>query len=151
MLQQANVGASQMTTKFLTIRFAKKIQMLLSWNFSGKTAFWDNFPQIFPLHDPLQNANFIYIVVSASLTTRSQLCPSMPPTKPNYPKKTNCPEVCASLFVGGKASQNRGRSSQAEMFPAILQPQEQWLNGAPHEKKMRVSSLLQYPCAHAPL
>ena len=44
-------------------------KFLLSWNFPGKTAFLDNFPQIFPLPNPLQNAkNIINIVVSASLS-----------------------------------------------------------------------------------
>ena len=55
-----------MTTKFLTINFLQIFQILLSWNFPGKTAFLDDFPSNFRLPEPLQYANFINIVVSAS-------------------------------------------------------------------------------------
>ena len=56
-----------MTTKFLTIKFAKFPNFIVM-EFPRKIALWDKFPSIFPLPNPLQNANAINIVVSASLT-----------------------------------------------------------------------------------
>ena len=54
-----------MTTEFLTINFAKFPNFIVM-EFPGKTGFLDNRPYIFPLPNPLQNANFINIVVSAA-------------------------------------------------------------------------------------
>ena len=61
-----NIGASQMTTKFLTIKFAN-FQFLLSWNLPGKIGFLGAFSVNFPLPSPLQNANFTNIVILASV------------------------------------------------------------------------------------
>ena len=62
-----------MTTKFLDNNiFTFKI--LLSWRFPWKIAFGTIFPLCPPAHPPLKSANFIFIVVSLSLT----LCVSSP-------------------------------------------------------------------------
>ena len=60
------IGASQMTTKFLTREFAK-FPNLIVMEFPSKNSVWGQFSVKFPLPNPLQNANFINIVVSASL------------------------------------------------------------------------------------
>ena len=61
-------NSMKMTTKILTIN-SQNFQFLLSWNFSPtKNSVLDNFPEMFPLPNPLHNAYFINIVVSASLT-----------------------------------------------------------------------------------
>ena len=55
-----------MTTKFLTIKFAKFPNVIVM-EFPRKNSVLGQFSVIFPLPNPLQNANFINIVVSASL------------------------------------------------------------------------------------
>ena len=55
-----------MTTKSLDdILF--KLKIVLSWRFPRKTAFRDDFP-LCPHCPPSRNANFIFIIVSPSLT-----------------------------------------------------------------------------------
>ena len=61
------LGASQMTTKFLTLKFAKCTKFDCH-GISQEKWFCTIFPQFPSPPDPLQNANFINIVVSASLT-----------------------------------------------------------------------------------
>ena len=60
------VGASQMTTKFLTIKFAKFPNFIVM-ELPRKNSVFGKFSVNFPLPNPLQNVNFINIVVSASL------------------------------------------------------------------------------------
>ena len=67
-LSSVTLGASQMTTKFLTIKFAKFPNFIVMEFPRKKTEFWTIFRKFSPLRNPLQNANFINIVVSASLT-----------------------------------------------------------------------------------
>ena len=55
-----------MTTKFLTIKFAK-IPNFIVMKFPRKNSVLGQFSVKFPLPNPLQNAIFIIIVVSASL------------------------------------------------------------------------------------
>ena len=56
-----------MTTKFLTIKFAKFPNLIVK-EFPRKNSVFGQFSVNFPLPNPLQNANFINIVVSAFLT-----------------------------------------------------------------------------------
>ena len=56
-----------MTTKFLTIKFAKFPNFNVM-EIPRKNSVFGQFSVNFPLPDPLQNANFINIVVSASLS-----------------------------------------------------------------------------------
>ena len=60
------IGASQMTTKFLTIKFVKFPNFIVR-EFLRKNSVLGQFSAKFPLPNPLQNGNFINIVVSASL------------------------------------------------------------------------------------
>ena len=60
------LGACAMTTKFLTYKMFK-FKILLSWRFPRKTAFWTIFPSA-PKPPPSKSENFIFIVVSPSLT-----------------------------------------------------------------------------------
>ena len=60
------VGASQMTRKFLTIKFVK-IPNFIVMEFPRRNSVLGQFSVKFPLPNPLQNAHFINIVVSASL------------------------------------------------------------------------------------
>ena len=55
-----------MTTKFLTIKFAKFPNFIVL-EFPRKNSVFGQLSVKFPLPNPLQNANFINIVVSASL------------------------------------------------------------------------------------
>ena len=55
-----------MTTKFLTIKFAKFPNFIVM-EFPRKNSVLGQFSVKIPLPNPLQNANFINIVVSASL------------------------------------------------------------------------------------
>ena len=54
-----------MTTKFLTIKFAKfsNFPNFIVREFPRKSSVLDNFPSIFPLPNPLQNANFINMLL----------------------------------------------------------------------------------------
>ena len=62
------LGASQMTTKFLKIKFAKFPNFIvMEFPKKNSICIWGQFSVNFPLPNPLQNANFINIVVSASL------------------------------------------------------------------------------------
>ena len=56
-----------MTTKSLTIKFAKFPNFIVMEILRKKNSVFGQFSVNFPLPDPLQNANFIDIVVSASL------------------------------------------------------------------------------------
>ena len=56
-----------MTTKFLTIKFAKFPNFIVMDIPRKKNSVFGQFSVNLPLPDPLQNANFINIVVSASL------------------------------------------------------------------------------------
>ena len=55
-----------MTTKFVTIKFAK-FPSFIVMEFPKKNSVLGQFSVIFHLPNPLQNANFVNIVVSASL------------------------------------------------------------------------------------
>ena len=61
-----SLGASQMTTKLLTIKFAKFPNFIVM-EFPRKNSVLGQFSVNFPLPTPFQNANFINIVVSAPL------------------------------------------------------------------------------------
>ena len=65
--RRTNLGASQMTTKFLTIKFAKFPNFIVMEFPRKKNSVLGQFSVEFPLPNPPQNANFINIVVSASL------------------------------------------------------------------------------------
>ena len=57
-----------MTTIVLKIKFATfPILIVMEFPWITKSSFLDNFPWIFPLPNPFENANAITIVVSASL------------------------------------------------------------------------------------
>ena len=60
------LGASQMTTKFLTIKLVKFPNFIVM-EFPKKNSVLGEFSVKFPVPNPLQNAKFINIVVSASL------------------------------------------------------------------------------------
>ena len=59
-----------MTTKFLTIKLVKFPNCIVM-EFPRKNSVLGQFSVTFPLPNPLQNANFINIVVSASLILRT--------------------------------------------------------------------------------
>ena len=63
----SGLGASQLTTKFLTIKFSKFPKFIVM-EFPKKNSVLGQFSVNLPLPNPLQNANLIDIVVSASLT-----------------------------------------------------------------------------------
>ena len=55
-----------MTTKFLDKKIGT-FKFLLSWHFPRETAFLDNSPP-YPRDQPPQTANFVFVVVSQSLS-----------------------------------------------------------------------------------
>ena len=63
------ISSGVRTTKFLDYQMCT-FNILLSWRFQKKTAFLDNSPFLPPRPTPLKSANFIFIVVSQSLTLK---------------------------------------------------------------------------------
>ena len=79
-----------MTTKFLTIKFAKFLQILLSWNFSGKTAFWT------PIHDMSFGQDFYQTYARTRVERGFFVCPFFAPKHRKISRK--CPEMAPFLF-----------------------------------------------------
>ena len=99
-----SIGASQMTTKFLTIKF-EEFPNFIVMEFSRKSSVFGQFSVNFPLLNPLQNANFINIVVSASLTLVRIQAPHV------FEPKLIPQEIflaCIGFVPGGKCTEHIG-------------------------------------------
>ena len=57
------LGAFEMTTQFLTIKFAKLSQNLLALNFQKEQRIWTIFPSSLQSRTPLPKLNFIFILI----------------------------------------------------------------------------------------